>query len=205
MNITRSACLLLLAATCSGLGACRSQEQTAATKPAPQTGTPETPANSTTPSKDLAMANIDPKTMTDEQWRKILTPEQYRIMRQKGTERAFSGKYWNHFEKGYYRCAACKVPLFTSEQKFESSCGWPAFSASVSKEAINDHVDTSFGMVRTENTCSNCGAHLGHVFDDGPPPTGIRYCVNSESIEFISADKAKEELAKLPPKDAPKK
>jgi len=122
---------------------------------------------------------------TDEEWKQTLTPAQYNILRQKGTERAFTGKYYNFFGKGSYYCAACGSKLFDSDTKFESGCGWPSFYEQSKDANVKLHKDTSFGMSRTEVTCGTCGSHLGHVFDDGPPPTGKRYCINSESIKFV--------------------
>lgn len=124
---------------------------------------------------------------TDAEWRKILTPEQYHIMRQKGTERAFSGAYWNTKEKGIYVCAGCGSELFSSETKFESGTGWPSFWAPASDESIETEMDKGFFMQRTEVHCRVCGSHLGHVFDDGPKPTGLRYCINSASLKLASA------------------
>jgi peptide-methionine (R)-S-oxide reductase len=122
---------------------------------------------------------------TDAEWKQTLTPAQYNILRLKGTERAFTGKYYNFFGKGAYYCAACGSKLFDSNTKFESGCGWPSFYEQSKDANVKLHKDTSFGMSRTEVTCGTCGSHLGHVFDDGPPPTGKRYCINSESIKFV--------------------
>jgi peptide-methionine (R)-S-oxide reductase len=121
---------------------------------------------------------------TDEEWREILTPLQYEIMRKKGTERAYTGAYWNHKEKGTYYCAGCNLPLFSSDAKYDSGCGWPSFTAPIGETNIGEEQDNSFGMRRTEVVCNRCEAHLGHVFEDGPLPTGLRYCINSEVFIF---------------------
>lgn len=121
---------------------------------------------------------------TERQWKEILNPEQYNVLRQKGTERAFTGKYDKFFEKGVYKCAACGSVIFSSEAKYDSGCGWPAFSAPSDAGAVAQRRDTSHGMIRTEVYCPKCGGHLGHVFNDGPAPTGQRYCINSAALNF---------------------
>ena len=121
---------------------------------------------------------------TEAEWRDKLTPEQYQVLRKSGTERAFTGEYWDSKTAGTYRCAGCGEELFSSDTKYESRSGWPSFYAPLNSEMIDEESDRAFGMVRTEVKCANCGGHLGHLFDDGPNPTGLRYCINSAALDL---------------------
>ena len=136
---------------------------------------------------------IDKVLKTDAEWRQLLSPDAFRVVRQKGTERAFSGAYWDHHGKGIYACAACDLPLYSSETKFDSGTGWPSFWQAVAPEHLGREDDSSWFAERTELVCARCGGHLGHVFDDGPKPTGERHCINSVSLKFLPADQNKPE------------
>lgn len=132
---------------------------------------------------------IQKVTKTDEQWRTELSPMEFNVLRQAGTERAYTGAYWDNHDTGRYYCRGCNAPLFDSDTKFDSGCGWPSFFKAVNDHCIVEIEDTTHGMVRTEIRCAKCNGHLGHVFDDGPPPTGLRYCMNSASMRFEKNEK----------------
>jgi peptide-methionine (R)-S-oxide reductase len=123
-------------------------------------------------------------TLTAAEWRQRLSPEEFHVLREEGTERAFSGRFHDHHEHGIYRCAGCGAPLFHSDQKFDSGTGWPSYWRPIERGRVEERADNAFGMTRTEVECARCGGHLGHVFDDGPAPTGLRYCINSASLDF---------------------
>ncbi len=133
---------------------------------------------------------MDHITLSESEWRKKLSPEAYHVLREAGTERAFSGRYDNNKADGIYRCGGCALPLFDSADKYDSGSGWPSFTQPISPERVVEHSDVSHGMVRTEARCARCDGHLGHVFPDGPPPTGLRYCMNSLSLDFRGRESA---------------
>lgn len=135
---------------------------------------------------------LDAFKKSDDEWKQILTGDQFRVMRQQGTEPPFRNVYWNNKDKGIYLCAGCDAPLFASKEKFDSGTGWPSFYASIASENVGETIDTSYGMKRVEVHCNRCGGHLGHVFEDGPRPSGLRYCINSASLEFVQKSELEE-------------
>lgn len=134
------------------------------------------------------MSQADKITKSDAEWRAQLTPEEFTVVREKGTERPFTGRYWDLNRPGIYRCVGCGTPLFASDTKFDAGCGWPSYFDPINPENVREETDTSHGMIRTEVMCNICDGHLGHVFPDGPPPTGLRYCINSLSLKFEESD-----------------
>jgi peptide-methionine (R)-S-oxide reductase len=170
-------------AACARAAAEKGEKGKTAVKPVATTATTATSATETTAD------GIQKIVKTEDEWKKLLTPEQFKVLRKQGTERAFTGDTWDNHRKGTYVCAACGLPLFSSETKFESGTGWPSFWQPINPKNVGTEEDNSFFASRTEVHCARCGGHLGHVFTDGPRPTGLRYCMNSVSMKFVPAEK----------------
>ena len=188
--------IAFIAATCGNEGSMPAQTSASEKKNEGDASAMTIADTSPTPSNQQTTTEIktEPKkeenmseekiSMSNEEWKNKLSSEEYRVLREHGTERAFTGEFYDHHEHGVYLCAACKSPLFSSETKFESGTGWPSYYAPLNEKSVEETKDASLGMVRTEVHCARCGGHLGHVFDDGPNPTGLRYCINSISLDF---------------------
>lgn len=183
--------VIVIVAATVGIAGCSRQER----PQAPAVEAPADNANIHEGGEQAVAEHVFPIQKTDEEWRAQLTEEQYRVLRQGGTECAFSGEFWNRHEDGVYHCAGCDNPLFDARTKYESGTGWPSFYDTVARGAVIERSDRSHGMVRTEVLCSQCGGHLGHVFQDGPPPTGLRYCINSAALVFRPRETSEKESA----------
>jgi peptide-methionine (R)-S-oxide reductase len=184
MSLSLSILVLGFLASCAGVSASRSTSaETGAGLERPEHPNPAAATPLAGPDRNTG-AKVK---RTDEEWKRILTPEQFYVTREKGTERAYTGEYWNLHEDGIYQCVSCGYDLFSSETKFDSGTGWPSFWAPIAEGQIRTEIDNSYGMRRVEVLCNRCDAHLGHVFDDGPEPTHLRYCMNSVALKFVKA------------------